>query len=186
MSVILLFANFGTTFLYLFQNVTFPLYIYLFLILINGVTILAWASILSNRLLIILNSLKKIEKINSTHEYISQTSIKKYLVAFFWSIVVQLNVIMYNFFLAQAINLEIPIYYFFVIIPITNLFLAIPISFNGLGVRDFLFINLFDRATSSQNLFILGPINFLGNVINGVVGGVIYSITDREKLWKDD
>lgn len=183
--VLLIFAILGSWYLATVESITFPIIIYGFLLAATAGAILIWLSLVSDVVISKINQLKTMEKLTQAHAYVNKISMIQYTKAIFWAFVMQVNTVMYNFLLAQVIGLEIPIYYFIAVIPITNLLLTIPISVNGIGLRDLIFVNLFERSGAADNVVLLGPLNVFGNVINGLIGGAVYMFTDREKLWSD-
>ncbi|MDQ7020444.1 MAG: lysylphosphatidylglycerol synthase transmembrane domain-containing protein [Candidatus Dojkabacteria bacterium] len=185
LSVLLVYGLLGMILIALLENVKFPNYIYLYLGFFICFTIGIWISVTTDKVLGIINKYKRVKKINEVHDYVANISKLAYFNSLLWALVLQINVILFNFFLAKSIGLDISLLYFLAIIPITNLFLIIPLSFNGLGIRDYLYVNLFEGATKSSNLYLLGPTNFFANAINGAIGGIVYLTTERDKLWTD-
>jgi hypothetical protein len=53
-----------------------------------------------------------------------------------YSFIFQASVVLVNIVIGKAINAPVPLIYYFVAIPIIALLAAIPISFNGMGVRE--------------------------------------------------
>jgi glycosyltransferase 2 family protein len=99
----------------------------------------------------------------------------------FISILLQVNVVLYYYFCAQALLLEIQLIYFFLFTPIVLIILLLPFTINGIGLRE------------SSYLFFLGIIGIgSGEVIafswlsfglmltQGVVGGVIFAFRDQK------
>jgi len=62
---------------------------------------------------------------------------------FIFSLLLQLNVIIFNYFIALGIGLNLPLKYFFFLIPLVNIISILPFSINGLGVREFAYVYLF-------------------------------------------
>ncbi len=78
------------------------------------------------------------------------------------------------YFISEALQLKIPAIQFFITIPIINTLLLLPLSINGIGVRDYLFKNLYEPLTSSTNFILLAPLNFLQTLVTGIIGGIMY------------
>jgi uncharacterized membrane protein YbhN (UPF0104 family) len=58
------------------------------------------------------------------------------LKALFISFIMQFFVILVNIAFGKALGIDIPVNYYFVIVPITNLFVSLPISIGGWGVSE--------------------------------------------------
>ena len=99
--------------------------------------------------------------------------------AFGWSILVQIAVISHYYLIAQSLNFEVPFTTFFLIIPIATLIVMLPVSINGIGIRENTFVFLFgtyghniDRPEAVAFAWIAYGIT----ILQGVVGGIIYSL----------
>lgn len=64
------------------------------------------------------------------------------LVISFWY---QINIVILNHFYCFALNIDLPITYLFTVIPLVYLTEALPISINGLGVRESAFVFFFTQ-----------------------------------------
>ncbi len=95
---------------------------------------------------------------------------------FFWACLLQLNVVLHYFFIGQALKLErIPFTDYFFAIPILLFILSVPLSINGIGVRDLFLVKLFvyyQYSASFAIAFSLLDVAF--NLVLGVLGGLIY------------
>lgn len=60
------------------------------------------------------------------------------------SLVTQLNDCLMVFLVARAVHLDAPFYYFCIFVPVTALAALLPISFNGIGLREMVYIVLLD------------------------------------------
>ena len=56
------------------------------------------------------------------------------------SFIFQFNMIVCLYFLSRALNLDVQFHYFCMFVPIITLFETLPISINGIGVRDALYV----------------------------------------------
>ncbi|NJR57491.1 MAG: flippase-like domain-containing protein [Cyanobacteria bacterium CRU_2_1] len=93
------------------------------------------------------------------------------------SIALQINVVIYHYFIAQSLHLSVPFYSFFITIPVYTLITTLPISINGIGVRENLFIFFFSlfgvpRVESLAYSWLLYAIL----IIQGLLGGVVYAL----------
>ena len=93
-----------------------------------------------------------------------------------YSILLQANVVFYYFLLSLALGLNIPLYNFFVIIPISIFVMMLPISINGIGLREniyFLFFSAFGVIQSEAVAFAWVELGII--LITGIIGGIIYA-----------
>lgn len=96
------------------------------------------------------------------------------------SFVLNLLLIILNYVYSLAINLDIPIYYFFIYIPLTITITILPISINGLGVREFLIIVMFKAAGLNINeAFSLSLINRFALMTYSLIGSFFYVTTKK-------
>ncbi|MFH1279698.1 MAG: lysylphosphatidylglycerol synthase transmembrane domain-containing protein [Candidatus Eisenbacteria bacterium] len=97
------------------------------------------------------------------------------------SLPVQTLRILVHFAAARAIGIDAPALYFFLFIPIVAVFIALPISINGIGVREGFGVLLFRKIGISTEAAI--SISFLAYVIGVLVslaGGAIFVLRSRE------
>lgn len=97
--------------------------------------------------------------------------------ALFWAFLLQVNVILHYYFVGKALSLEIPFFDYFIFIPIVLLILTIPVTINGLGLREFLYISVFAlygiSSSGAVSFSVIADIAFA--LIIGIVGGFIYA-----------
>jgi len=97
------------------------------------------------------------------------------LKAFFWAFLLQVNVILHYFLIGKALHLNISLLDYFIFIPIVLLILIIPITINGLGLREGSYIEIFKFYGISANVaFSFSLIDVVFGIILGIVGGIIY------------
>lgn len=63
-----------------------------------------------------------------------------------WSAFFQTSNILASYFLAKAINIDLPLVLFFVVFPITYILIVLPVSLGGLGVREGIIALLLSRV----------------------------------------
>ena len=81
--------------------------------------------------------------------------------------------------ISEAMGLGIPPIYFFLFVPVIAIFIALPISIGGLGVREGLGIFFFCKAVpglTSEQAFTMGFLAYLVGVAVSLAGGVIYLV----------
>jgi len=93
------------------------------------------------------------------------------------AVLVQALRVMVHFEVSEAMGLDIPIIYFFLFVPVIAIFIALPISIGGLGVREGLGIFFFCRAVpglDSEQAFTMGFLAYVVGVIVSLAGGIMY------------
>ena len=93
------------------------------------------------------------------------------------AIVVQTCRVLVHYQVSQAMGLGIPSIYFFLFIPVIAIFIALPISIGGLGVREGLGIFFFCTAVpglGKEQAFTMGFLAYVVGVVVSLAGGVIY------------
>jgi uncharacterized protein (TIRG00374 family) len=95
--------------------------------------------------------------------------------AIFWALLLQLNVIIYYFLIGKALHLSIHFIDYFIFIPIVLLIQIIPITINGLGLREGSYIEIFKfYGIPPQTAFSFSIIDVAFVLIIGIIGGIIY------------
>jgi len=98
-----------------------------------------------------------------------------FLKAFFWAVILQTNVVVYFFLIGRAFRLEIGFLDYFIFVPILLLVQTIPVTINGLGLREGSAIEIFKYyAIPSATAFSFSLIDVGFRLILGVIGGAIY------------
>ena len=93
------------------------------------------------------------------------------------AMVVQVLRVLVHYEVSRAIGLDIPVIYFFLFIPVIAIFIALPISIGGLGVREGLGVVFFCGAVQGlgkEQAFAMGLLAGVVGVLVSMVGGVIY------------
>lgn len=99
------------------------------------------------------------------------------LIAFLLALLLQVNVIVHYYFIAYALDLPIPLLYFFLIIPVVTVVLMVPVFINGIGGREAAYILLLGQFGVSQSEAIaFSWIAFGMILVQGIIGGIIYAI----------
>ena len=98
-----------------------------------------------------------------------------FLKAFAWAIILQANVVLYFFLIGRAFRLGIGFLDYFIFVPILLLVQTIPVTINGLGLREGSAIEIFKYyAIPSATAFSFSLIDVGFRLILGVIGGAIY------------
>lgn len=93
-----------------------------------------------------------------------------------WAVLLQLNVVVYYILIGRALGLGIPALDYFVFIPLVLLLQIIPVTINGLGVREGAYVAIFSfygLTASAAWSFALIEIAF--GLIVGLLGAMIYA-----------
>lgn len=98
-----------------------------------------------------------------------------FIKALFWAFLLQINVIIHYFLIGKALGLHIGLLDYFIFIPIVYLIMVIPITINGLGLREGSYIEIFAfYRILPQTAFSFSIIDVAFGLIIGVIGGIIY------------
>jgi uncharacterized protein (TIRG00374 family) len=95
--------------------------------------------------------------------------------AIFWAFLLQLNVILYYFLIGKALRLDIAILDYFIFIPIVLLIQIIPVTINGLGLREGAYIEIFKfYGIAPETALSFSIIEIAFGLGVGLIGGIIY------------
>lgn len=98
-----------------------------------------------------------------------------FLKASLWALLLQINVICHYFLIGRALHLTIPFLDYVMFIPIVLLIQIIPITINGLGLREGSYIEIFKfYGIPAHTAVSFSFIEIVFGLIIGIVGGVIY------------
>ena len=82
------------------------------------------------------------------------------------------------YLLALSLNINLPLIYFLIFVPIINAIAVLPITIGGLGLRDSSAVFFFAKIGVEANLAVsLSLIWFLLTVVVGLAGGILYVCT---------
>lgn len=93
------------------------------------------------------------------------------------SFILHANVITYYFVISASLNFSVPYYYFFLIVPLSIFIMMLPISINGIGLREntfFFFLSVF--AVSKPEAIAFAWIEYGMIITLGVIGGIVYAL----------
>lgn len=96
-----------------------------------------------------------------------------------WSFVVQIGGAVAVALIARALAVEVPLTVWFSVVPLVALAMVLPISINGVGVREGgLKLLLAPHGVAAEQAVAIGLLWFLGTVLAGLIGGVLF-LLDR-------
>ena len=91
------------------------------------------------------------------------------------SLICQTLTILAGYSLALAINLKLPPIYFFMVLPVIWIITMVPLSINGLGVREGAFVFFFTKlGVSDSAALLLSFLTLSRTLALGLIGGIIY------------
>jgi uncharacterized protein (TIRG00374 family) len=93
------------------------------------------------------------------------------------SLILQANVVTYYFLIALALDFHIAYFNFFLVVPLAIFVMMMPISINGIGLREnifFFFLGAFAIAKTEAIAFAWIEYGIL--LLQGVLGGIIYAL----------
>ncbi len=90
------------------------------------------------------------------------------------SLLLQVNVIIYTYVVVLSLNLEIPLMDFFVIVPIVLLILILPVSINGIGLRENAYALMFTGYIMGEEAVALSWVLLALTLLLGAIGGLFY------------
>lgn len=98
-------------------------------------------------------------------------------ITFLASLLLQINVIFYYFLISKSLDFNVPLLYFFCIIPVTLVVLLLPITINGIGVRESLYVYFFSFVdVSGSNALAFSLAAFGLNLFVGLIGGMFFAL----------
>ncbi len=97
------------------------------------------------------------------------------------SILLQLNVIVFYYILAIGMGFSIPFLHYFIIIPLVSFILLIPVSINGIGLREGAFIMFLSTyGLSAEQAIAYAWLSFFQFMAYGLLGGIVYAFRRSE------
>lgn len=92
------------------------------------------------------------------------------------SILLQINVVLFYYFIGVALDLEVSWLYFTMIVPVALVVLLVPFSINGIGIREGIFVYLLTGlGVPVEESLALSLISFGLMLTQGIIGGVIFA-----------
>lgn len=105
----------------------------------------------------------------------------------FWTVIEQMAPIVENFLLIYAFHIQVPFWGIAVVVPIIILAIRLPISLDGLGIQEGLYVALFGLlGVSVSQAFLVSTIARIIPVIASLPWGLHYILMDRRKIMPDD
>jgi len=96
------------------------------------------------------------------------------------SLVFQFNVVVHYILVGLALDLPVPIWAYFLAVPVVLLVLQIPISLNGIGVREFFFVEMLGIwGASADGAMAYSLVVYTMILLQGLLGGVFFALRRR-------
>jgi len=103
------------------------------------------------------------------------TSKRELIVACVLGVVLQLNVALHYYILSEALGQNVTPLAFLLITPVLMIVLMLPVSINGIGLREVAFIQLMGPfGVSAASAVALSVLSYLLVTAFGLIGGVVY------------
>jgi len=103
---------------------------------------------------------------------------KKYplrlLAAMLGSLFMQVLVVFMQFAQFKSVGISIPLPFVFAIVPVTILITTIPVSFNGIGLREWCMLSLTAYAINSEQLLASSLLGYAIIILQAVQGAIFY------------
>jgi uncharacterized protein (TIRG00374 family) len=93
------------------------------------------------------------------------------------SLLLQVNVVLQYFLIAQALNFQVELGAFFLVIPVSLVMMLLPVSINGIGIREGIFVLLFSPlGVVKGQVLALAWIAYGFLLVQGFLGGMVYAL----------
>lgn len=107
--------------------------------------------------------------------YIYKSDKKNLFFIYMIALLAQFIVLIYYYVIILSLNLNIPFLYLMIVVPLICILEMLPISINGIGIRECAALFFFTKVGVAPHLAVLiGLINFLLRTIVSLIGGIIY------------
>jgi len=94
------------------------------------------------------------------------------------SIVLQIDLAVCQYLLAAGLGLSVPLSLFVLCVPIANVFASLPLTLNGLGIRESAYLVLFGMAgMRKEDAIALGLLWFGAMMMGGLTGAIAFATT---------
>ncbi len=117
---------------------------------------------------------KTIAFIKTVEELIAERTIFRKII--FAGFLLQLNVVLHYFLISRGLNLtELPLIDLFLIVPLLIFVMSLPVSINGIGVRDWTLLLLFQPyGYSAAQALTFSFLDLFFNLVLGICGGFLF------------
>jgi uncharacterized protein (TIRG00374 family) len=133
----------------------------------------------------IINYLPLKEKIKRAYEafYLYKSHKKVLFKTIFYSLILQIIMVLINYGIGEAIGIRISLRYYFLLIPIVAILASIPISVSGWGVGEALYASFFGLiGVGSSQAVALSVLLRFTFILWGLLGGIMYIFPGSSKI----
>lgn len=136
-----------------------------------------------------LNIIKSIFRFNIIEQIYDSINVYKFrkkesIIILFISLIAEFIVIIYFYSISLSLHQEISIIYFFILIPIISIIEMLPISINGIGVREGAFLYFFTKIGVLDYIAVsMSLVYYIQKVGVSLTGGLIYALRRSEKEY---
>jgi len=117
--------------------------------------------------------------VDTVHRYPFPTLLKALLISLPFTI----NLVLIQYCISRALGVEVPPILFPLFVPLIALINLIPISFNGLGVREGVYLFLFVPAgVAPEEAIAMSLAYYFLRVGAGIIGGLLYALSSVARL----
>ncbi len=94
------------------------------------------------------------------------------------SMVLQITLAICQYLLAAGLGMTVPLSLFILCVPIANVFASLPLTLNGLGIRESAYLVLFGMAgMRKEDAIALGLLWFAATMVGGLTGAIAFVTT---------
>ena len=106
---------------------------------------------------------------------------QKLLVTFGLSLLNQCIYLTLNYFLALSLNIKLDFSVLAPVVAVTTIISTLPVSFQGLGIREGIFVYLLAQyGVSKEQALLLGILTFVVNALVALLGGIFFLAQKKE------
>lgn len=126
--------------------------------------------------------IKLYEGLNKLITAYGQIDKKKLFYLWIYSVVFQFCELLVCFVLSRGVNIFIPFHIIMILVPITILISNLPITFNGIGLREAAVFFLFSNYGTREQILSLGILYSLSEYVIPVIIGLLFIKPFMNKL----
>lgn len=90
------------------------------------------------------------------------------------SLVLQLNVVLMHYLLGRAVGIPLGFFDYFYVVPVALFVMLIPVSINGIGVREGMFVFMLgSMGVAKPDALVLSWLAFAIFLLHGIMGGLV-------------
>lgn len=133
----------------------------------------------------VMQQLPKYDKLLQLEETIRRYPLPTLLRSLGVSIPFTLNLIFVQFSIARALSVDLPLAVFGLFVPVIAILNLLPISFNGLGVREGAYLFLFTPiGVASESAISMSLAFYFLRFGTGLIGGLLYALRSVARLLR--